>query len=392
MNIPPFSQAHRPISVVVVGQTPPPIHGQSLMIQMLLDGARNGSMAGIQLHHVRMAFSDNMDQVGRFQLRKVGHLIGLIFRILMAHFRCKAQVLYYPPAGPNSVPLLRDLVILTATRWLFARTVFHFQASGSSEKIESFPRPLRWLVKRAFLKPCASIQLSQFAVDDASYFDSKNIYTIPNAAHDEAKRLGWSTTTLIAHRQRSSEQPVRLLYVGTVCESKGILVLLEACRLLATKGFHFHLDIVGSFQPASFEKKIHVQLTEMRIESAVTLHGQKTGNAKWRMFADADIFCFPSHYESEGFPCVLVEAMCFSLPIVSTRWRGIPSIVDHGVTGFLCEIQSPESIQESLCQLIQSLELRQRMGAAARTIYESELTPDLHFKKMQEVFVNLNVN
>jgi glycosyltransferase involved in cell wall biosynthesis len=248
------------------------------------------------------------------------------------------------------------------------------------------------LVKRAFLQPSASIQLSQFAVDDASYFDSKTIYTIPNAAHDEATRLGWSTATLNAHRQRSSEQPVRLLYVGTVCESKGALVLLEACRLLAKKGIHFHLDIVGSFQPASFEKKVHAQLTEMRLESAVTLHGQKTGDAKWRMFAEADIFCFPSHYESEGFPCVLVEAMCFSLPIVSTRWRGIPSIVDHGVTGFLCETQFPESIQESLCQLIHSRELRKRMGTAARTIYESELTPDLHFKKMQEVFVNLSVN
>lgn len=360
------------------------------MIQTLLDGARNGSMEGVQLHHVRMAFSDNMDQVGRFQLGKVCHLFGLIFRILFARFRWKAQVLYYPPAGPNTVPLLRDLVILTATRWLFARTVFHFQASGASEKVDSFPWLLRWVVKKAFRKPSASIQLSKIAVDDASYFESKAVYTIPNAAHDEATRLGWSTTILNAHRQRSSEQPVRLLYVGTVCESKGLLVLLEACRLLMLKGVHFHLDIVGSFQPASFEKKVHAQLTEMRIESAVSLHGQKTGDAKWRMFADADIFCFPSHYESEGFPCALVEAMCFSLPIVSTRWRGIPSIVDHGVTGFLSEIHSPESIQESLCQLIHSREVRQRMGTAARTIYESELTPDLYFRKMQEVFVNVN--
>jgi glycosyltransferase involved in cell wall biosynthesis len=361
------------------------------MIQMLLDGARNGSMEGVQLHHVRMAFSDNMDQVGRFQLGKVFHLFGLIFRILFARFRWKAQVLYYPPAGPNTVPLLRDLVILTATRWLFAQTVFHFQASGASEKVSSFPWLLRWVVKRAFLRPSASIQLSKLAVDDASYFESKTVYTIPNAAHDESTRLGWNIERLDSHRQQSAEEPVRLLYVGTVCESKGVLVLLEACRLLMLKGVRFHLDIVGSFQPASFEERVRTQVSEMRIEPSVTLHGQKTGDEKWQMFVNADIFCFPSHYESEGFPCVLVEAMCFSLPIVSTRWRGIPSIVDHGVTGFLSEIRSPESIQESLRQLIHSRELRLQMGAAARTIYESDLTLDTHFKKMRDVFVSLNV-
>ena len=62
------------IQVLIVGQTPPPQHGQAIMIQMLVDGP----LKGIDIHHLRMAFSDNMDQVGRFQMRKVAHLFYLI--------------------------------------------------------------------------------------------------------------------------------------------------------------------------------------------------------------------------------------------------------------------------------------------------------------------------
>jgi len=374
-----------PLSVVVVGQTPPPYHGQSIMIQMLLDG----KMKGVQLHHVRMAFSDDLDQVGRFQVGKLVHLFGLIVRIVIARFRYRASILYYPPAGPNKVPLLRDFAILTATRWLFAKTVYHFQASGCSEKIESFPKLLRGLVRWSLARPTASIQLSPFAVDDAEYLDSTTVFTIPNASYDEATKLGWTTESLNSHRTCDPSKRVRVLYVGTVCESKGVLILLDACRLLANSEQKFHLDVVGGFQPADFQGRVQERIRELGMESYVKIHGQKTGDAKWSMFAEADLFCFPSHYESEGFPCVLVEAMCFALPIVSTRWRGIPSIVDEGTTGFLCEIRSPESVAANLAKLVESSELRRRMGNHARARYEADLTQEKHIENVRQVFLSL---
>ncbi|MEM8681028.1 MAG: hypothetical protein AAGF97_16915, partial [Planctomycetota bacterium] len=49
-------------TVLVVGQTPPPFHGQAMMLQRLLDS----QPASVQLHHVRLAYSRTLDDVGRF--------------------------------------------------------------------------------------------------------------------------------------------------------------------------------------------------------------------------------------------------------------------------------------------------------------------------------------
>ena len=127
------------INVLVVGQTPPPVHGQAVMIERLL----RGKYASMRLFHVRMAFSDSIADVGRFQLGKLWHLLSVIVRIICQRVARRIDVLYYPPAGPNVVPLLRDVVILGCTRWMFRKTVFHFHIIGISEAYRTLPRPLR---------------------------------------------------------------------------------------------------------------------------------------------------------------------------------------------------------------------------------------------------------
>ena len=114
--------------------------------------------------------------------------------------------------------------------------------------------------------------------------------------------------------------------------------------------------------------------------------GQVTGVEKFKVYAEADIFCFPSWYESESFPLVLVEAMSFGLPIVSTRWRGIPSIVDDGVNGFLVEPRDAQAIAEKLELLLGREDLRLSMGQAGRARFLANFTMERHLERMREVF------
>lgn len=367
------------ISVVVVGQTPPPFHGQAVMIQMLLDGP----IEGVQFHHVRMAFSNNMDQVGRFQLRKLMHLIAVIFRIGTARITHNAKILYYPPAGPNRVPVFRDIVLLICTRWMFRRTVFHFHASGVSELIAKFRPPLRALAWCALGRPDAAIQMSNLIGQDAVWLKARKVYVIPNAVLDEATRLEWNPL------DRLISSTKKILYVGTVCESKGILILLNACTQLRQAGVAFHLDVVGSYQPSEFSTEVQKIVREFELEEHVTLHGQKTGDCKWRMFSNANVFCFPSHYASEGFPCVLLEAMCFALPVISTRWRGIPSIVEHGSTGYLIDVQDAEELYVAMQKLFSDSKLMHAMGIAGRTKFLAQYSNEQHLQQMRQVFVDM---
>jgi len=83
------------VKVLVVGQTPPPFHGQAIMIDMLV----KGPLADVSLHHVRMAFSDKIDLVGKLQVSKIPHVFSLILQIVWMKVRFNPTVLYYPPAG-----------------------------------------------------------------------------------------------------------------------------------------------------------------------------------------------------------------------------------------------------------------------------------------------------
>lgn len=360
--------------IVVVGQIPPPFHGQSIMIERLI----STKMQDIDLHHVGMSFSKSNDEVGKPGFRKFFHLFSVIFRIMISRWRTKSSVLYYPPAGPNKVPMLRDCLILISTRWMFRKTIFHMQASGISTLYSDLNLIGQWFYRRAYYYPDAMIRLSELTIDDATALCAKQEFIVPNCADDEKQRFPVS-------RPEALENSIGLLYVGTVCQGKGILTLLNACHIAQTTGIDFHLHVVGDYQPASFKDDVASAITRLGLTKRVTLHGQLTGDAKHLRFAQADIFCFPSFYKSEAFPCVIVEAMSFGLPVISTYWRGIPSIVDHEKTGFLTPIQDENATAEYI-RILSKPAVRAELGSAGRSRYLQHFTTEIHQRTMEAVF------
>ncbi len=370
---------NQPITkVLVVGQTPPPCHGQAIMIQMLV----KGPLPDVQLHHVRMQFSESIGEIGKVSLGKILHLVSVILQIFWHRIRFRPTILYYPPSGPNRVPLIRDAIILLAVRWMFRTTVFHFQASGCSELIPHLRFPLKWLIQKALRAPDVAIELSEFAPSDGSFLGAKRIVRVPNAAADEFAKY--------ADQRRSDENaPPRLLYLGTVCEGKGVTVLVEACTILRESNIPFHLDIVGSLESEGYRDLLEKEIARRGLNEQITFHGQKVGPDKWKMFAQADVFCFPSHYHSEAFPCVLLEAMSFQLPIVSTYWRGIPSIVSSGENGFLAPTHNPQAIADHLQSLLRCGNCRKKMGAEGRRRFEQQFTQSKFLERMRDVLLSL---
>lgn len=141
--------------VLVVGQTPPPHGGQAIMIAALLEG----DYRPVVLRHVRMDFSRTMEEMGRFRVSKVLRLFWLWRRIVRERRRSGARILYYPPAGPRMIPVLRDIALLLLLRPRFERTIFHFHAGGVGNFGNALPYPLRALFKRAFHEPEVAVHV-----------------------------------------------------------------------------------------------------------------------------------------------------------------------------------------------------------------------------------------
>ncbi len=153
-------------------------------------------------------------------------------------------------------------------------------------------------------------------------------------------------------------------------------------RLYVTKGLTYLLDT------AAFVKKAHPQV-EFKVYGEGELRGELLEKAERlgldgrsifpgafssreeldRIMEETDIFLLSSILE--GQPLVIVEAMAYGCPIVSTNVGGIPELITDGVNGLLCPPEDPQCLAEKIKMLIDDAAQRERLGRAARKFYEN---------------------
>ncbi|MEM6804289.1 MAG: glycosyltransferase family 4 protein [Bacteroidota bacterium] len=347
----------KPSKILIIGQTPPPYGGQALMTQSLIEA----DFEKVEKYHVRMNFSKHADSIGKFSFHKIIHTLEILWEAIRMRRVKNASTLYYMPVGNAMVPFMRDLMVLSLLRFFFKKTIFHFHAAGISLYVDSLPGFVKRLGLYIYRKPDLAIQNSSLNPPDGSYFQAKEVRIIPNGIVDQAGPY--------LPFDRKSKDKVHILFVGLIKISKGVLDMLKAAKRLKGEGLRFQMSFVGKFYSEETEAELKNFVQENELGSYVDFPGVKVGNEKWQYFLQADLFCFPSFFESESFGNVILEAMMFGLPVIGSNWRGIPSIIREGETGFIVPPKTPEVLAEKLALLIKDYDLRKRMGVAGRQSY-----------------------
>jgi N-acetyl-alpha-D-glucosaminyl L-malate synthase BshA len=78
----------------------------------------------------------------------------------------------------------------------------------------------------------------------------------------------------------------------------------------------------------------------------------------------ADVFLLPSQHESFGLAAL--EAMSCGVPVVGSRIGGLPEVIEHEQTGFLCDPNDVDCMKAIVLGLFKDDTLRRRIGQAAR--------------------------
>ncbi|MFC1550449.1 glycosyltransferase [Candidatus Neomarinimicrobiota bacterium] len=246
--------------------------------------------------------------------------------------------------------------------------IIEFSAAGLSEYVKNSNPIIRYLALRVYGNANGAIQRSLLNPPDGEYFKAKEILTVQGGVPDCKYRTDF--------QKNNPQNPISILYAGIIHESKGVMVLLKAIRLVRDQNYNFKLSIMGEFTSNAFKNKVQQFISDNKLDDKVLLPGFKKGKDKWDQYNKADIFCFPTFYETESFGLVIVEAMMFELPVITTNWRAIPDIVSDSETGFLIPIKNSEILAEKIILLISDSELRKKMGYAGREKYLNEFTMD----------------
>jgi glycosyltransferase involved in cell wall biosynthesis len=358
--------------VIVLGQTPPPVNGQTVMIQAFLEG----EYGELRLHYVRWNFSRTIDEMGAFQIRKLLILFETWADVAAARWKTGATTLYFPVTGPRMIAVIRDMLLLIATRWMFRKTVFHFHAAGLTEILPRFPIILKPLFNLAFRNADVAIFTAKSRCVMGQELRAKRVVAVPYGIPDNAAGQ-------VLDRPTTKGYIPSILFMGTLSEGKGLFTLIEACALLHKAGVSLRVVCGGGWDAGTSPDEVGALIASHGMESIFEFPGVLQGEAKINAFADADIFCFPSHYAQESSPVVLTEAMSYQLPIVTTNWRGIPEVVGGSGGAFIVEPKRPDQVAECLEHLLLDGQLRTTMGRMNREWFLDHGTVDVYRRNME---------
>jgi glycosyltransferase involved in cell wall biosynthesis len=154
---------------------------------------------------------------------------------------------------------------------------------------------------------------------------------------------------------RSDGDSMRFVFVGQVRSEKGIRELIAAGERLGPS------VVVDVFGPVGFD----IPPTAFEGLKRVRYRGVLSPEEVPETLRTYDALVLPSHYAGEGHPGVIVEAYGAGLPVVATRWRSIPEIVDSS-SGILVDPCSSDDLYDAMRELATGAALYQRLAKGSR--------------------------
>lgn len=320
------------IKILVIGTLPNisnNVGGTVVSLQQLIDFIKSKNVCSVFLVNTSAIKGNNF------------------FRVLNGIW-CSFKILRYIPSsdvitlhvGIQALPLIGPVVLLFC--WLFKKPII-VRRFGGVDHMEL--RGLRYLLTDKVVR-AADIYLVQTKemVARANKSGLKNVEWFPTS---RPKSLSCT------YKARSCR---KFVFLGQIKKAKGIFEIIEAAENF---GPDIHVYIYGPFFDG-LNAKIFDQCKR------VTYCGVIKPEHVSGVLELYDALLLPTYYLGEGYPGVILEAFNLGIPVITTKWKAIPEIVDESC-GILIQPRDSRSLFTAMKTIVEDQNIYERLKIGART-------------------------
>jgi glycosyltransferase involved in cell wall biosynthesis len=269
--------------------------------------------------------------------------------------------------GGDIISFKRKFYYVKIAKFLRCKVIYHHHGADFMSQHKHLSKKWRNRVNRTFEQVDLLICLSDSWRDRIQRIaPGANIKVISNCIN------------LPRSFRKKVNRHVQLTFLGLIGDRKGIFDLIQVVKRLIDDGHQIRLTIGGNGEAGRLLREIK----ELEIADAVKYCGWINNKERDLILQETDIFVLPSY--AEGMPMSILEAMAYSVPVVSTFVGGIPELVLDGESGFLLRPGDLDGMYQKIAYLVKYENLRKEMGWRGRELIRTN-------HNIEEIMQKLNI-
>ena len=294
--------------------------------------------------------------------RKFLLFFASIFRIIFYKLIYRVELVHIHMASYGS--FYRKSIIISLCKMLHIKVVLHCHGACFEKFYNSVKESKKEYIKKTFAKTEKVIVLSESWKEFfKTIVDENKIAVLYNSVNVPDK----------IDRNELNKVPTGL-FLGRIGERKGAYDLIEAVKNIKNEGIKIKILMAGD---GEIQKAKDI-IKKENIEDSIEILGWINNKQKEEYLKSSDFYILPSY--DEGMPMSVLEAMSYSLPVITTDVGGIPEIVQMKKNGIIVKPGNNDEIKNAIKKIIENNEFRKKISENAyETIFEK-----FNFKHYEE--------
>lgn len=320
----------KPIKIIAVGSMPPPLGGTTVSFSCLVGLLRERTDVDFIV----------IDTAG-MRSRGFRGMLGFLRCLGRMFLESRDAAILTVHVSPTALPFIGPgaWVVSRLTRTPYVVRMFGGMHYGE------LPQPWR--------------SIAGMVVRGSDLYLAQTRQLIVAAQAEGVKRVEWFPTSrpMASDSGPSSgtfASPCRFAFVGHVKWTKGISEMMEAAQRFRDEVI---VDVYGPFTG-------DVVAEDFTGKNNIRYCGVLPPDQVGAVLSRYDALLLPTYHDGEGYPGVVVEAFSVGIPVICSRWKSLPEMVDEDC-GILVQPRDANSLYQAMLAFVESPELVEKLKAGA---------------------------